>query len=48
MRVSSDAPVKTDSINAQRVKCQRKTEQLSLTIIDEYIEPERTATEKSV
>jgi site-specific DNA recombinase len=48
MRVSSDAPVKTDSKDAQRVKCQRKAEQLGLTIIDGNIDPERAVTEKSV
>jgi site-specific DNA recombinase len=53
LRVSSAGQVKTDydpegiSIPAQRVKCQRKAEQLGLTIIDEYIEPGRTATEMS-
>jgi site-specific DNA recombinase len=53
LRVSSSGQVKTDydpegiSIPAQRVKCQRKAEQLGLTIVDEYIEPGRTATDMS-
>ncbi len=53
LRVSSSGQVKTDydpegiSIPAQRVKCQNKAEQLGLTIVDEYIEPGRTATEMS-
>lgn len=53
LRVSSVGQVKTDydpegiSIPAQRVKCQRKAEQLGLIIVDEYIEPGRTATEMS-
>ncbi|OBA44386.1 resolvase, partial [Nocardia sp. 852002-20019_SCH5090214] len=53
LRVSSPGQVKTDydpegqSIPAQRVKCQQKAEQLGLTIVDEYIEPGRTATEMS-
>lgn len=51
--MSSAGQVKTDydpegiSIPAQRVACQRKAEQLGLTIVDEYIEPGRTATEMS-
>lgn len=51
LRVSSAGQVKTDydpegiSIPAQRVACQRKAEQLGLTIIDEYIEPGRSGTE---
>ncbi|WP_433657987.1 recombinase family protein [Nocardia sp. CA-128927] len=53
LRVSSAGQVKTDydpegiSIPAQRVACQRKAEQLGITIVDEYIEPGRTATEMS-
>jgi site-specific DNA recombinase len=53
LRVSSAGQVKNDydpegiSIPAQRVKCQRKAEQLGLTIIGEYVEPGRTATEMS-
>ena len=45
--------VKTDydpegiSIPAQRVSCRRKAEQLGLTVIEEYIEPGKTATEMS-
>lgn len=51
LRVSSAGQVKTDydpegiSIPAQRRACQRKAEQLGLAIIDEYIEPGRSATE---
>ncbi len=51
LRVSSAGQVKTDydpegiSIPAQRVACQRKAEQLGLTVIDEYIEPGKSATE---
>src|SRR3982074_1285793 len=53
LRVSSLGQVKNDydpegiSIPAQRVKCQHKAEQLGLTVIDEYVEPGRTATEMS-
>lgn len=53
LRVSSAGQVKTDydpegiSIPAQRVSCHRKADQLGLTIVDEYIEPGRTATEMS-
>ncbi|MFD5089122.1 recombinase family protein [Amycolatopsis thailandensis] len=53
LRVSSAGQVKNDydpegiSIPAQRVKCRGKAEQLGLTIIDEYVEPGRTATEMS-
>lgn len=51
LRVSSKGQVNTDydpegiSIPAQRVACQRKAEQLGLTVTAEYIEPGRTATE---
>jgi len=51
LRVSSTGQVNTDcdpegiSIPAQRVACQRKAEQLGLTLIDEYIEPGKSATE---
>ena len=51
LRVSSAGQVKTDydpegiSIPAQRVACQRKAEQLGLAIVDEYIEPGKSATE---
>lgn len=48
MRVSSDTPATTDSVDAQRVACQRLIEQLGLTLVDVYVEPERAATEKSV
>ncbi len=53
LRVSSPGQVKTDydpegiSIPAQRVACQNKANQLGLTIVDEYIEPGRSATEMS-
>ena len=51
LRVSSAGQVNTDydpegiSIPAQRVACQRKAEQLGLTVTDEYIEPGKSATE---
>ena len=51
LRVSSKGQVNTDydpegiSIPAQRVSCEKKAEQLGLTIIHEYIEPGRSATE---
>jgi len=51
LRVSSAGQVNTDydpegiSIPAQRVACQRKAEQLGLTVIDEFIEPGKSATE---
>jgi hypothetical protein len=48
MRVSSDTPVTTDSVDTQRVACQRILEQLGLPLVDVYVEPERAATEKSV
>ncbi len=53
LRVSSPGQVKTDydpegnSIPAQRKRCENKAEQLGLTIVDEYIEPGRSATEMS-
>jgi site-specific DNA recombinase len=51
LRVSSAGQVKTDydpegiSIPAQRTACLRKAEQLGLTVVDEYIEPGKSATE---
>lgn len=51
LRVSSAGQVNTDydpeglSIPAQRVACQRKAEQLGLIVVDEYVEPGRSATE---
>ncbi len=51
LRVSSTGQVNTDydpegnSIPAQRVACLRKAEQLGLTVIDEYVEPGKSATE---
>ena len=51
LRVSSKGQVNTDydpegiSIPAQRVSCQRKADQLSITIVAEYVEPGRSATE---
>lgn len=51
LRVSSKGQVKTDydpegiSIPAQRTSCERKAEALGLTIVHEYIEPGRSATE---
>ena len=51
LRVSSRGQVNTDydpeglSIPAQRTSCQRKAEQLGLTVIGEYVEPGRTGTE---
>lgn len=53
LRVSGKKQVDTDydpegiSLPAQRVSCQRKAEQLGLTIVKEYIEPGRSATEMS-
>ncbi len=50
LRVSTPSQVKTDydpegiSIPAQRQACMRKAEQLGVDVIDEYIEPGRTAT----
>ena len=50
LRVSSKSQVDTDfdpeglSIPAQRAICQRKAESLGLTIVDEYVEPGRSAT----
>lgn len=49
-RVSSKGQVNTDygpegiSIPAQRAACERKAEQLGLTIIDEYVEPGKSGT----
>lgn len=51
LRVSSASQVNTDydpegiSIPAQRIACQRKADQLGLTVVDEYVEPGRSATE---
>lgn len=51
LRVSSTGQVNTDydpegnSIPAQRVACLRKAEQLGLTVVDEYVEPGKSATE---
>ncbi len=51
LRVSSKGQVNTDydpegiSIPAQRISCTRKAEQLGLTIVGEYLEPGRSATE---
>lgn len=51
LRVSSKGQVNTDydpegiSIPAQRVSCQRKADQLGLTIVAEYVEPGKSATE---
>ena len=53
LRVSSKDQVNTDydpegiSIPAQRIACTRKAEQLGLTIIGEYVEAGRSATEMS-
>lgn len=50
LRVSTPSQVRTDydpeglSIPAQRKACERKAEQLGITVVDEYIEPGRTAT----
>ena len=46
-RVASDAPVKAESLEAQRMACQRLVEQLGLSLVDVFIEPERTSTETS-
>uniref|UniRef100_UPI0025D2BEF9 recombinase family protein n=1 Tax=uncultured Microbacterium sp. TaxID=191216 RepID=UPI0025D2BEF9 len=51
LRVSSKGQLNTDydpegiSIPAQRVACERKAEQLGLTVVAEFIEPGRSATE---
>lgn len=53
LRVSSAGQVKRDydpqgiSLPTQRDACHRKAEQLGLTIVDEYVEPGRSATEMS-
>jgi site-specific DNA recombinase len=53
LRVSSEQQTRTSydahgqSIPAQRVACQRKADELGVTIIDEYIEPGKSATEMS-
>ncbi len=50
LRVSTPSQVKTDydpegiSLPAQRTACQRKAEQLGLEVVEEYVEPGRTAT----
>lgn len=50
LRVSTESQVKTDydpegiSIPAQRSECLRKARQLGIQIIDEYVEPGRSAT----
>ena len=49
LRVSTRGQVNTDydpegiSIPAQRVSCRRKAEQLGLTVVDEYVEPDQLA-----
>ena len=51
LRVSSKGQVNTDydpeglSIPAQRSSCIRKAEQMGLTVIQEYVEPGKSATE---
>lgn len=51
LRVSSVRQIGRDydpegiAIPAQHVACRRKAEQLGLTIVDEYVEPGRSATE---
>ena len=47
-RVASDTPATTGSLEAQRAACQRLIEQLGLHLVDEFIEPEHSATETSV
>ena len=50
LRVSTASQVQTDydpegiSIPAQRVACERKAEQMGLTVVGEYVEPGRSAT----
>jgi len=50
LRVSTPSQVNTDydpegiSIPAQRLACERKAEQMGVTVIDEYVEPGRSAT----
>jgi transcriptional regulator with XRE-family HTH domain len=50
LRVSTPSQVQTDydpegiSIPAQRVACERKAEQMGLTVVGEYMEPGRSAT----
>ena len=50
LRVSTTSQVQTDydpegiSIPAQRLACQRKAEQMGLTVIADYVEPGRSAT----
>jgi site-specific DNA recombinase len=50
LRVSTASQVQTDydpegiSIPAQRLACQRKAEQMGLTVVGEYVEPGRSAT----
>ena len=51
LRVSTTAQVETDydpegiSIPAQRAACRRKAEQMGVMVVDEYVEPGRSATE---
>ncbi len=53
IRVSSAGQVKTDydpegiSLPAQRKACHRKADQMGIAIVDEYVEPGRSATEMS-
>ncbi len=50
LRVSTTGQVQTDydpegiSIPAQRLACPRKAEQMGVTVVDEYVEPGRSAT----
>jgi DNA invertase Pin-like site-specific DNA recombinase len=50
LRVSTTAQVETDydpegiSIPAQRAACRRKAEQMGVLVVDEYVEPGRSAT----
>jgi DNA invertase Pin-like site-specific DNA recombinase len=50
LRISTASQVQTDynpegiSIPAQRVACQRKADQMGLTVVGEYVEPGRSAT----
>ena len=50
LRVSTTSQVHTDydpegiSIPAQRLACERKAEQMGLTLVGEYVEPGRSAT----
>jgi site-specific DNA recombinase len=42
--VQTDYDPQGISIPAQRVACQRKAEQMGLTVVDEYVEPGRSGT----